>query len=126
MLCMGSTHMSMWALMVMLLLSYLYFGYWWHSGMKRSGQTLHVLAHETCSTLDMQLVLHKRLAGVYLSYYSQYLICNELSTIWLSLLWFMFVGKNGSISKALSHVKFAMDKLEASSLDCCWVSVMTW
>ena len=32
------------------------FGYWWHSGMKRPGQTLHVLAHETCSTLDMQLV----------------------------------------------------------------------
>ena len=36
--------------------SQLYFGYWWHSGMKRPGQTLHVLAHETCSTLDMQLV----------------------------------------------------------------------
>ena len=106
--------------------SSLYVGYWWYSGMKRPGQTLHVLAHETCSTLDMQLVLHKWLAGVCLSYYSQYLICNELSTIWLSSLWFMFVGKNGSISKALSHVKLAMDKLEASSLDCCWASVMIW
>jgi hypothetical protein len=40
-----------------------YFGSWWHSGMKRPGLTLHVLAHETCSTLDMQLVLHKWLCG---------------------------------------------------------------
>ena len=46
--------------------------------MKRPGQTLHVLAHETCSTLDMQLVLHKWLAGVCLSYYSQYLFCKRV------------------------------------------------
>ena len=106
--------------------SSMYFGYWWHSGMKRPGPTLHVIVHETGSTTDMQLVLHKWLTGVCLSYYSQYLIYNELLITWLSSLWFMFVGKNGSISKALSHVKLAMDKLEASSLDCCWASVMIW
>src|SRR3954469_5862884 len=56
MLYTGSTHMSMWTMMIMLLLLSCNFGYWWHSGMKQPGQTLHVLAHETCSTLDMQLV----------------------------------------------------------------------
>ena len=45
-----------------------------HRGMKRPGPTLHVIVHETGSTTDMQLVLHKWLAGVCLSYYSQYLI----------------------------------------------------
>ena len=45
--------------------------------MKRPGPTLHVIVHETGSTTDMQLVLHKWLAGVCLSYY-QYLIYNEL------------------------------------------------
>ena len=57
--------------------SFMYFGYWWHSGMKRPGPTLHVIAHETGSTTNMQLVLHKCLAGVCISYYSQYLIYNE-------------------------------------------------
>ena len=68
--------------------------------MKRPGPTLHVIVHETGSTTDMQLVLHKWLAGVCLSYYSQYLIYNELLITWLSSLWFMFVGKNGSISES--------------------------
>ena len=36
---------------------------WWHSGMKLPGLTLHVLVHENCSTLDMQLALHKWLCG---------------------------------------------------------------
>ena len=40
------------------------------SEMKRPGPTLHVLAHETGSTLDVQLVLHKQLEGVCLSRYS--------------------------------------------------------
>ena len=57
----------------------MYFGYWWHSGMKRPGPTLHVIVHETGSTTDMQLVLHKWLAGVYLSYYSQYLIYKRVA-----------------------------------------------
>lgn len=51
---------------------------WWHSGMKRPGLTLRVLAHETCSTLDMQLALHKWLAGVCLFHYSHDPICNGL------------------------------------------------
>ena len=68
--------------------------------MKRSGPTLHVIVHETGSTTDMQLVLHKWLAGVCLSYYSQYLIYNKLLITWLSSLWFMFVGKNDSISES--------------------------
>ena len=75
----------------------MYFGYWWHSGMKRPGPTLHVIVHETGSTTDMQLALHKWLAGVCISYYSKYLIYNELLITWLSSLWFMFVGKTGSI-----------------------------
>ena len=41
------------------------------SGMKRPGPTLHVLANETGSALDVQLVLHKQLAGVSLSRYSE-------------------------------------------------------
>ena len=41
------------------------------SKMKRPGPTLHVLTHDTGSALDMQLVLHKQLAGVCLSYYSE-------------------------------------------------------
>ncbi len=32
-------------------------------GMKRPGLTLHDRVHEICSTLDMQLVLHKWLCG---------------------------------------------------------------
>ena len=41
------------------------------SKMKRPGPTLHVHAHETGSALDVQLVLHKQLAGVCLSCYSE-------------------------------------------------------
>ena len=41
------------------------------SGMKQPGPTLHVLAHETGSALNVQLVLHKKLAGVCLSRYSE-------------------------------------------------------
>ena len=84
--------------------------------MKRPEQTLLVLAHETCSTLDMQLVLHKWLAGVCLSYYSQYLICNELSTIWLSSLWFVFIGKNGTLFEIPKPRKTCNNKVEASNL----------
>ena len=42
--------------------------------MKRPGPTLLVRLRETGSVTDMQLVLHKQLAGVCLSYYSGYLI----------------------------------------------------
>jgi hypothetical protein len=56
-------HMETWVLMSMLLLIFMYFGSWWHSWMKRPGLTLYILVHETCSTLDMQLVLHMWLYG---------------------------------------------------------------
>ena len=39
--------------------------------MKRPGPTLRVRLRETGSALDMQLVLHKQLAGVCLSCYSE-------------------------------------------------------
>ena len=39
-------------------------------GMKRPGPTLRVRLRETGSALDMQLVLHKQLAGVCPSLYS--------------------------------------------------------
>ena len=110
-------HMWMWALMIMLLHTFVYFGSWWHSGMKRPGLTLHVLAHETCSTLDMQLVLHKWLCGcLCLSHYSYDLIYNGLLIIFLSTLWFLFVGKNGSILESPKPRKICKNKLEASNL----------
>ena len=50
-------------------------------GLKRPGLTLHVRAHETCSTIDMQLALHKWLAGVSFFHYSCDLIYNGLPII---------------------------------------------
>ena len=46
------------------------------SGMKWPGPTLLVRLRETGSALDMQLALHKQLAGVCLSHYSYHLNCN--------------------------------------------------
>ena len=109
-------HMWMWALMIMLLHTFVYFGSWWHSEMKLPGPTLHVLAHETCSTLDMQLALHKWLCGCPFSHYSYDIIYNSLLIIFLSTLWFLFVGKNGSILECPKPRKICKNKLEASNL----------
>jgi len=57
--------------------------------LKRPGLILHVRAHETCSTIDMQLALHKWLAGVCFFHYSCDLIYNGLPIICLSPLWFV-------------------------------------
>jgi hypothetical protein len=82
-----------------------YFAILRDGGMKRPGLILH--DNETCSTLDVQLVLHKWLCGCSLSHHSKDSIYNSNLIIFVSTLWFLFVGKNGSFSIAPSHVKHA-------------------
>ena len=47
-----------------------YFWIWWYCGMKQPGPNLLVLAQETGSTTDMQLVLHKVVGGLKEQVYS--------------------------------------------------------
>src|SRR3954468_22605186 len=79
-----------------------YFAILRDGGMKRPGLILH--DNETCSTLDVQLVLHKWLCGCSLSHHSEDSIYNSNLIIFVSMLGFLFVGKNGSYSIAPSHV----------------------
>jgi len=55
-------------------------------------------------------------ADVCFSHYSYDLIYNGLLIIFLSPLWFMFVGKNGSFLESPKPRKICKNKLEASNL----------
>src|SRR4051794_37038579 len=97
--------MVLWALMLLLsFYSYVLCNLagWWDEA---AGLILH--DNETCSTLDVQLVLHKWLCGCSLSHHSKDSIYNSNLIIFVSTLWFLFVGKNGSFSIAPIHVKHA-------------------
>ena len=69
------------------------YSYLWHCWMKLPGPTLRVLLRETGSSLDIRLVPYMRLAGVRLSYNSEYGIYNGgprpgfRETIIISVLW---------------------------------------
>src|SRR3954467_542439 len=85
-----------------------------YAGMKRPGLTLHDIVHETCSTLDMQLVLHKWLCGclfilAYLRSNLQRVINNTSINV------VVLVRKlERHLLKAPNHVKYAK-KVEASN-----------
>ena len=64
-------HKELWALIFLLLPSRVYFVSYWMVRLKRPGPTLCVHAREAGSTIDMQLVLHKWLAGVCFSSYGE-------------------------------------------------------
>ena len=83
--------MVLWALMLLLSLVE-YFASLWHSGMKRLGLTLHDCVHETCSSFDMQLVLHEALRVSV----SPTIVKIQFTLLLITLvspLWFMFVGR---------------------------------
>src|SRR3954463_3032847 len=54
---------SLWAVVLLLSNAFCVLCILRYDGMKRPGLTLHDIVHETCSTLNMQLVLHKWLCG---------------------------------------------------------------
>ena len=66
--------------------------------------------------LTCNLLCISGFAGVRFSHYSYDLIYNSLLIIFLSTLWFLFVGKNGSILESPKPRKICKNKLEASNL----------
>ena len=68
------------------------------------------------SRLTCNLLCISGFAGVCFTHYSHDLMYNGLIIIFLSPLWFMFVGKNGSILESPKPRKICKNKLETSNL----------
>jgi hypothetical protein len=110
-------HMWMWALMIMLLHTFVYFGSWWHSGIWSGPDWFYMSSHmRPVPRLTCNLYCISGSADVCFSHYSYDLIYNGLLIIFLSPLWFMFVGKNGSFLESPKPRKTMQNKLEASNL----------
>src|SRR3954471_9725667 len=104
---MSRTQWSLWAVVLLLSIASCVLCILRYDGMKRPGLTLHDVVHETCSTLNMQLVLHKWLCGcLSLPLYYRSNLQRALDSSNINVV--VLVRKlNRHLLKAPNHVKYA-------------------